>query len=65
MLPHEYARTALQIGLQQEQRIGVNPFKFGMIGSTDAHTGMASPVTRTTGENSLAPSPPLTATNIT
>jgi len=42
MLQYEYARTALQIGLQQEQKIGVNPFKFGMIGSTDAHTSLAS-----------------------
>ncbi len=42
MLPYEYARTALQIGLGVQQKIGVNPFKFGMIGSTDAHTGLAS-----------------------
>jgi hypothetical protein len=42
MLPHEYARSALQIGLQQQRRLGINPFKFGMIGSTDAHTGLAS-----------------------
>ncbi len=42
MLPHEYARSALQVGLQQQLRIGVNPFKFGMIGATDAHTGLAS-----------------------
>ena len=42
MLPYEYARTALPVGLQQEQRLGVNPFKFGMIGSTDSHTGMAA-----------------------
>jgi hypothetical protein len=42
MLQCEYARTALQVGLQQEQKIGANPFKFGMIGATDAHTGMAS-----------------------
>jgi hypothetical protein len=42
MLQYEYARTALQVGLQQEQKIGANPFKFGMIGSTDAHTGLAS-----------------------
>jgi hypothetical protein len=42
MLPHEYARSALQIGLQMEKKLGVNPFKFGMIGSTDAHTSMAS-----------------------
>lgn len=42
MLQYEYARTALQIGLQQEQVLGVNPFKFGMIGSTDAHTSLAT-----------------------
>ncbi len=41
MLPYEYARSALQIGLQQQLKLGVNPFKFGMIGSTDAHTGLA------------------------
>ena len=42
MLPHEYARSALQLGLQQEAAIGANPFKFGMIGSSDAHTSLAS-----------------------
>ena len=42
MLQYEYARTALQIGLQQERELGVNPYKFGMIGSTDAHTGLAT-----------------------
>jgi len=42
MLPYEYARTALQVGLLQQQQIGVNPFKFGMIGSTDSHTSLAS-----------------------
>ena len=42
MLPYEYARSALQVGLQQQQKLGVNPFKFGMIGSTDAHTGLAT-----------------------
>ncbi len=42
MLQYEYARSALQIGLQQEQKIGANPFKFGMIGSTDSHTGMST-----------------------
>jgi hypothetical protein len=36
------ARSALKNGLVLEQEIGVNPFKFGMIGSTDSHTGMAS-----------------------
>ena len=42
MLEYEYARSALQIGLQQEQKLGVNPFKFGMVGSTDSHTSLAS-----------------------
>jgi len=42
MLPHEYARSALQLGLRQEAELGVNPFKFGMVGSTDAHTSLAS-----------------------
>ena len=38
----DYARSALKRGLVIEDRIGANPYKFGMIGSTDAHTGMAS-----------------------
>jgi hypothetical protein len=42
MLPREYARTALGRGLKYEQEIGVNPFKFGMIGSTDSHTSLAT-----------------------
>jgi len=40
MLQHEYARSGLKLGLQMEKQFGVNPFKFGMIGSTDAHTGL-------------------------
>jgi hypothetical protein len=42
MLQYEYAREALKIGLQLEQELGVNPYKFGMIGSTDSHTGLAT-----------------------
>ena len=42
MLQYEYAREALQTGLKLEQQIGVNPFKFGMIGSTDAHTALTA-----------------------
>jgi hypothetical protein len=42
MLQFEYARSALKLGLQQEAKLGVNPFKFGMIGSTDTHTGMST-----------------------
>jgi hypothetical protein len=42
MLPFEYARSALQIGLQIEARVGTNPYKVGLIGSTDSHTGLAT-----------------------
>jgi hypothetical protein len=38
----DYARSALKRGLVVEDRIGTNPYKFGMIGSTDSHTAMAS-----------------------
>jgi len=42
MLPREYARQALARGLEYEDKLGVNPFKFGMIGSTDSHTSLAT-----------------------
>ena len=42
MLPHEYARSALRLGLKQGDKLGANPFKFGMIGSTDSHTSLAT-----------------------
>src|SRR5439155_881859 len=35
--PLNYVRNALKEGLVQEQRLGVNPFKLGLIGSTDTH----------------------------
>lgn len=43
MLRYNYARSALRMGLQHEARLGVNPFKFGMIGSTDSHTALSTP----------------------
>jgi hypothetical protein len=42
MLEFEYARSALKNGLKLESEVGVNPYKFGLIGSTDAHTGLAA-----------------------
>jgi len=42
MLQYEYARSGLQVGLQLQRELGVNPYKFGMIGSTDSHTGLAT-----------------------
>ncbi len=42
MLAREYAREALKQGLALEAKLGTNPYKFGMIGSTDTHTGLAT-----------------------
>ena len=42
MLVHEYARSGLQLGMQLEEKLGTNPYKFGMIGSTDSHTGLTT-----------------------
>ena len=42
MLPREYSREALKRGLAYEATLGVNPFKFGMIGASDSHTGLAT-----------------------
>ena len=42
MIKSEYAREALKTGLALEEKLGINPFKFGMIGSTDAHTALAA-----------------------
>ena len=42
MIESEYAREALKRGMQYEEKLGVNPFKFGLIGSTDSHTSLAS-----------------------
>jgi len=39
----DYARYALIEGLREADRIGVNPYAFGMIGATDIHTGTPGP----------------------
>ena len=48
MLPGEYARSALKLGLELEASKGINPYKFGMIGSSDSHTALS-----TTAENNF------------
>lgn len=48
MLPREYAREAYKRGLAFNAQLGANPFKFGMIGATDSHTGLS-----TTEENNF------------
>ena len=42
MLAGEYSREALKRGLTLEARLGINPYKFGLIGSTDSHTSLAT-----------------------
>jgi hypothetical protein len=42
MLAGEYAREALKSGLAIEQRMGTNPYKFGVVGATDSHTSLAT-----------------------
>jgi Protein of unknown function (DUF3604) len=42
MLQYEYARSALKNGLKLESELGTNPYKFGMIGSTDTHTALSA-----------------------
>jgi hypothetical protein len=42
MLPKEYAREAWKRGLAYEKTLGVNPFKFGVVGSTDSHTALST-----------------------
>ena len=42
MLQYEYARSALKLGLKFKKELGTNPYKFGMIGSTDSHTSLAT-----------------------
>lgn len=42
MLEFEYVRSAYKNGLKLEQELGVNPYKFGLVGSTDSHTGLTT-----------------------
>jgi hypothetical protein len=42
MLQYEYARSALRVGIRLEETLGVNPFKFGLIGSSDTHTSLST-----------------------
>jgi hypothetical protein len=42
MLQYEYTRSALKLGLKFKKELGTNPYKFGLIGSTDSHTSLAT-----------------------
>ena len=42
MLEFEYVRSAYKNGLKLEKELGTNPYKFGLVGSSDAHTGLTA-----------------------
>ncbi len=42
MLQYEYAREALKNGFILEEKLGTNPYQFGLVGATDSHTALAT-----------------------
>jgi hypothetical protein len=42
MIQYEYAREAFKNGLLLEQELGANPFKYGLVSGSDAHTGLTA-----------------------
>ncbi len=42
MRPTMYLRGGLMRGLEQEAKLGVNPFKFGILGGTDVHNSLTA-----------------------
>jgi hypothetical protein len=42
MLQFEYGRSALKLGLELGEKLGANPYKFGMIGASDTHTALST-----------------------
>ncbi len=48
-----YVRYALVEGLKEQQRLGVNPFKFGLMASTDTHNGTPGAVQEAAFEGHL------------
>ncbi len=42
MLQFEHTRSALKLGLKLGKELGVNPYKFGLIGTTDTHTALST-----------------------
>lgn len=42
MLPGEYVRSGLLRGLALQRELGINPYKYGLEGATDTHTGLST-----------------------
>jgi hypothetical protein len=45
--PGSFVRNALKTGIEQEAKLGVNPFKLGIIAGTDTHVGTPGAVSET------------------
>jgi len=55
----DYARSALKRGLQLGETLGINPYAFGMIGSSDSHIGISAVDERNFGGKSEADALPI------
>ena len=42
MLQYEYTRSALKLGLELQERLGANPYKFGLSAASDTHTALST-----------------------
>ena len=42
MLQYEYGRSALKVGLKLGEKLGANPYKFGLLGASDSHTALST-----------------------
>ena len=42
MLQYEYARSTLMNGIRLEEKLGANPYKYGMVVSTDSHVSLTT-----------------------
>jgi hypothetical protein len=42
MLPYNYCRSGLKLGLEHQAKLGANPFKFGFVGGSDSHISLST-----------------------
>ena len=51
---HDFVRSSLLVGLKEQERLGVNPFKYGIIASTDTHLSTPGAVSETNWKGHIA-----------
>ena len=51
---HDFIRSSLLVGLKEGERLGVNPFKYGIIASTDTHLSVPGAVSETEWKGHIA-----------